>query len=360
MPDVSDRFQTMLAGRYTIDRELGQGGMATVYVARDVKHHRMVALKVMHAGLAASMGPDRFEREVMVAARLQHPHIVTVYDSGETAGRYWYTMPYVAGESLRQRLAREGWLSVAEAVRITREIARALDYAHRRDIVHRDVKPENVLLTEEGQALLTDFGLARALHATPDSTLGRGAGTGAGFFVGTPTYMSPEQGTGEHPVDARADIYALACVTFEMLTGEPPHPGASMEAIFARRLEEPPPSVRERRRDVPEHVDAALRRAMSRHPAERFPTAFSFGQALDAQAADGWTGATPTPPGMPAVPTTPAAAASAFAPATATATATAAMNAESPALLRWNRTLLALAGIVTLGALAVLGAVVLR
>ena len=349
MTDASDRFQAMLAARYAIAHELGQGGMATVYVAKDVKHHRTVALKVMHPGLATSMGPDRFEREVMVAARLQHPHIVTVYDSGETAGRYWYTMPYVAGESLRQRLDREGWLSVAEAVRITREIARALDYAHRRDIVHRDVKPENVLLTEEGQALLTDFGLARALHATPDSTLGRGARTGSGFFVGTPAYMSPEQGTGEHPVDARADLYALACVTFEMLTGEPPHPGPGFEAIFAQRLATPAPSVRERRRDVPEHVDAALQRAMSRRPAERFPTAHSFAQALDASASDGWTASTLTPPGMSAVAATPAAAAAAVAP-----------EPVAVALAGWNRTLLAVAGIVVLGALGVLAAIALR
>jgi serine/threonine-protein kinase len=247
------------------------------------------------------MGAERFAREVMVAARLQHPHVVTVYDSGESAGRCWFTMPYVAGESLRQRLDRDGWLSVPEAVRIAREVARALDHAHRRDIVHRDVKPENVLLTEDGHAMLADFGLARALNASPDSTLGRGARTGPGFYVGTPRYMAPEQGTGEHPVDARADIYALACVLYEMLTGAPPHPGDQLESIFAARLGAPAPPVRALRRDVPDAVEAALARALERAPADRFPTAFSFAQALEGQAPDAWTGSTPTPPWPAAV-----------------------------------------------------------
>ncbi|MDF1505900.1 serine/threonine-protein kinase, partial [Roseisolibacter sp. H3M3-2] len=294
--EASDRLRAALAGRYAIHRELGRGGMAAVYLADDLKHHRTVALKVMHPGLAPAMGAERFAREVMVAARLQHPHVVTVYDSGESAGRCWYTMPYVAGETLRQRLDRDGWLSVAESVRIAREVARGLDHAHRRDIVHRDVKPENVLLGEDGVAMLADFGLARAVNAAPDSTLGRGALTAPGFYVGTPRYMAPEQGTGEFPVDARADVYALGCVLYEMLTGEPPHPGEQLESIFAARLGGPAPSVRALRRDVPDPVEAALARALERVPADRWATALSFAQAMDGQTVDGWTARTATPP----------------------------------------------------------------
>src|SRR5215208_514921 len=200
MTDLQSELASSLAGRYTIERELGRGGMATVYLARDVRHDRPVALKVLHPELAASLGAERFTQEVRLAARLQHPHILSVHDSGEAAGLLWFTMPFVDGESLRDRLTRERQLPVAEAVRIVRETALALDYAHRHGVVHRDIKPENVLLDEDGHALVADFGIARALSG---QTL-----TSTGMAVGTPAYMSPEQASGEK-VDARTDVYAL-------------------------------------------------------------------------------------------------------------------------------------------------------
>jgi eukaryotic-like serine/threonine-protein kinase len=214
-----DQLQAGLAERYVLERELGRGGMATVYLARDLRHDRPVALKVLHPELAHALGPERFRREVEIAARLQHPHILPVHDSGEAAGQLWYTMPYVEGESLRDRLEREPRLPLGAALEITRQAALALDYAHRHGVVHRDVKPENILLSD-GQALVADFGIAKAVGEVGGERL-----TGTGITVGTPAYMSPEQAGGDSHVDGRSDLYSLGCVLYEMLAGEPPFPG---------------------------------------------------------------------------------------------------------------------------------------
>jgi TolB-like protein/tRNA A-37 threonylcarbamoyl transferase component Bud32 len=274
--DVLRHLQTALADRYHLERELGRGGMATVYLARDLKHKRPVALKVLHAELAATLGPERFEREIETAARLQHPHILSVLDSGDTAGRLWFTMPYVEGESLRDRLRRERQLPLEDALRITREAAQALDYAHRHGVVHRDVKPENLLLTEDGNTLVADFGVARAL-AGGETQL-----TETGFAVGTPAYMSPEQASGAPDVDARTDVYALATVLYEMLAGEPPFTGPTPQAIIARRLTETPRQLRQMRETVPETIEQAVAKALAKAPADRFPSAAEFARALAA------------------------------------------------------------------------------
>jgi len=266
---------TALAGRYTFERELGQGGMATVYLAQDLRHERPVALKVLRPELAASLGPERFLREIKLAARLQHPHILSVIDSGEADGRFWYTMPFVDGESLRDRLRRVGQLPLAEAVRITREAAQALDYAHRQGVVHRDVKPENLLLTGDGNTLVADFGIARALGAAGEDGL-----TGTGMAVGTPAYMSPEQAGGERIIDGRTDVYALGAVLYEMLAGEPPYTGPTAQAIIAKRFSDPVPSVRRIRSTVPESVDRALLRSLALTPAERCATVGAFAGEL--------------------------------------------------------------------------------
>jgi serine/threonine protein kinase len=213
--DVPANLQAALAGRYMVERELGRGGMATVYLARDVRHDRPVALKVLHGELAATLGPERFEREIKLAARLQHPHILTMLDSGEAAGQLWFTMPYVEGNSLRDRLRKERQLPVDEAVRMTREAAQALEYAHQHGVIHRDIKPENLLLTSDGNTLVADFGIARAIGGGGEEQL-----TQTGTTIGTPAYMSPEQAAGVRHLDARTDIYSLACVLYEMLAGE--------------------------------------------------------------------------------------------------------------------------------------------
>ena len=246
-----------MRGRYSLERELGRGGMATVYLAQDIKHERPVALKVLRPALAMSMGPDRFRREITTAARLQHPHILSVHDSGETEGLLWYTMPYVRGESLRDRLKREGRLPLAEAFRITSEAGRALDYAHREGVIHRDIKPENILLTLDGDTLVADFGIARALGSPSESRL-----TQAGLALGTPAYMAPEQATGERGVDAGTDQYSLAVVCYEMLIGRPPFEGKTGAAVIARRFTAPMPVVRTERPEVPEAAEHALQRAM--------------------------------------------------------------------------------------------------
>ena len=244
MGDPSDTLRDALADRYRLERELGRGGMATVYLAQDLRHDRPVALKVLHPELARSLGPDRFLREIKLAARLQHPHILSVYDSGESGGQLWFTMPFVEGESLRGRLDRESQLPVEDAVRIAREAAEALEYAHRQGVIHRDIKPENILLSGE-HALVADFGIARALAAesAEQSRL-----TETGTTLGTPAYMSPEQAAGARSLDARSDVYSLATVLWEMLAGEPPFTAATPQAAIARRFTEVPRPLRAVRR----------------------------------------------------------------------------------------------------------------
>ena len=269
-----------LAGRYTIERELARGGMATVYLAQDLKHDRPVALKVLHPDLAATLGPARFRREITVSAKLHHPHILSVFDSGETpSGRLWFSMPYVAGESLRDRILREHQLPLDEVIRITREAALAIDYAHEHGIVHRDIKPENVLLTKDGTTLVADFGIARALDV-PMSDTGERL-TGRGMVVGTPQYMSPEQAAGERDVGTRADVYSLGAVAYEMLTGEPPFSGPTGQAVIAKMMSGEPPSVRRSRPTVALTMDAAIRKALAPVPADRFASARDFSRALE-------------------------------------------------------------------------------
>jgi formylglycine-generating enzyme required for sulfatase activity/tRNA A-37 threonylcarbamoyl transferase component Bud32 len=263
-----------LAARYRVEREIGRGGMATVYLAGDLKHERRVALKVLRPELAAALGTERFLREIKLTARLSHPHILPLLDSGDAAGRLYYVMPYVEGESLRRKLEREGPLSLEETVSITRGVASALDYAHRHGVLHRDIKPENILL-HEGEAIVADFGIALAISAAGGERL-----TGTGLSVGTPAYMSPEQIRGEREPDVRSDLYSLACVTYEMLAGEPPFSGPSVEAIIARRLTEPAPHVAAARRSLPETVDRTLAAALSEAPERRFPSGAAFTAAL--------------------------------------------------------------------------------
>ena len=263
-----------LDGDYRLERELGRGGMATVYLARDLRHDRPVAFKLLRREVTLAISTERFRREITTAARLQHPHICSVYDSGETDGQLWFTMPYVRGESLRERLRREGRLSVADALRITCDCAEALAYAHRAGVVHRDVKPENILLTEDGNPMLADFGIALRLDAHSGEHL-----TEAGHGVGTPLYMAPEQAMAE-PAGPRADQYALAAVCYEMLAGRPPHTGPTIHAVIARRVTVPAARVRAVRADAPVAVDLALARALSLEPGDRFPSMAEFARAL--------------------------------------------------------------------------------
>jgi eukaryotic-like serine/threonine-protein kinase len=285
-----DQLQTDLADRYTLERELGRGGMATVYLAHDLKHDRDVALKVLRPELAATLGPERFLREVRTTARLQHPHILPVLDSGDAAGQLWYTMPYVEGESLRDRLRREGQLPLDDALQITREVADALGYAHSQGIVHRDIKPENILLSR-GHALVADFGIARALQVADAEHL-----TVTGVAVGTPAYMSPEQAGGASTVDGRSDLYSLGCVLYEMLTGEVPYTGRTPQAVIAKRVLEPLPHVRTLRESVPVTVEQAINRALAVTPADRFATAAEFTLALAQPLTDPGTTNTPAAP----------------------------------------------------------------
>jgi serine/threonine-protein kinase len=264
-----------LLQRYVLERELGHGGMAIVYLARDLKHDRPVALKVLHPYLAASLGPDRFLQEIRLAARLQHPHVLTVFDSGESGGHLWFTMPYVEGESLRQRLQREGSLRLHDALRIGREAGEALQYAHDHGVVHRDVKPENILLTKDGNTLVADFGIARRLDSPATSNL-----TATGMVVGTPSYMSPEQASGEPEIDGRSDVYSLGCVVYEMLAGSPPFTGPTIHAIIAKHLSQAAPPVITPG-GVPPAISRAIARALAKSPAERFPTAADFVSALE-------------------------------------------------------------------------------
>jgi eukaryotic-like serine/threonine-protein kinase len=293
--DLRAQLESGLSGRYALAHELGRGGMATVFLAQDLKHDRPVALKVLLPELAATLGPDRFQREIRFAARLQHPHILTVLDSGETAGQLWFTMPYVEGESLRARLRREGQLALKDALRIAREAAQALHYAHSRQIVHRDIKPENILLTADGSTLVADFGIARGLGGEGGEAL-----TQTGMSVGTPQYMSPEQANGTRGIDARSDIYSLGCVLYELLAGEPPYTGPTAQVILMRRFTDPVPSVRKLRANVPEGVDQAIQRALAVVPGDRFPTAAAFAEALETVATPTATPTVVTPTATPA------------------------------------------------------------
>jgi serine/threonine-protein kinase len=270
-----DSLRASLADRYTIEREVGQGGMATVYLAEDVKHHRKVAVKVLRPELAAVIGADRFLVEIRTTANLQHPHILPLHDSGEVDGTVFYVMPFVAGESLRDRLDREKQLPVADAVRIASEVASALDYAHRHDVIHRDIKPENILL-HDGQALVADFGIALA------ASKGEGSSrmTETGMSLGTPTYMSPEQAMGERDLDGRTDVYALGCMLYEMLAGEPPFTGPTAQAIVAKVMSSEPEPVTTLRGVVPSGVAVAVHTALQKLPVDRFPTAAAFAEAL--------------------------------------------------------------------------------
>ncbi len=262
---------TALHDRYRIDRELGAGGMATVYLAEDLKHRRKVAVKVLRPEMAAALGSERFLREITTTANLRHPHILPLYDSGESAGFLFYVMPYVVGESLRDRLAREGQIPIEEALRITREVAGALASAHAQGVVHRDIKPENIML-EQGQAILADFGIAREEGAERL--------TEHGLSIGTPTYMSPEQSLGETELDGRSDIYSLGCVLYEMLAGEPPYVGRTAQTIIAKRLRHPVPRVSTLRQTVALELEATVTRMLAKSPAERFASAAELVSAL--------------------------------------------------------------------------------
>jgi eukaryotic-like serine/threonine-protein kinase len=273
--DVLARLTASLAGRYVIERELGAGGMATVYLAHDVRHDRKVALKVLRPELSAILGGERFLKEIRTTANLQHPHILPLHDSGEADGTVFYVMPYVDGESLRDRLSREKQLPVDDAVRIAREVADALAYAHQHGIIHRDIKPENILL-HGGHAMVADFGIALAASRSDAST----RMTETGMSLGTPHYMAPEQAMGEREITSRADIYALGCVLYEMLTGEPPFTGPTAQAIIARVMTEQPRSLTLQRHTVPPHVETVVGRALEKLPADRFATAAQFAEAL--------------------------------------------------------------------------------
>jgi len=274
MEEVVERLRTVLAEHYAVDRELGRGGMATVYLARDLKHGRLVAIKVLRPTLASSLGPGRFLREIRIASGLVHPNILPVHDSGEAGGLLFYVMPYVSGENLRDLIRRVGQLPVEVAVRIAQEVAQGLTHAHGEDVVHRDIKPENILL-ESGHAVIADFGLARAIHVSALDDL-----SSAGLAIGTPYYMSPEQSTAGDQIDGRSDLYSLGCVLYEMLAGEPPFTGPSAQAIAAKHLHLPPPPLRAVRPSISIPLVEAINKALEKVPADRFQTAREFGQAL--------------------------------------------------------------------------------
>src|SRR5688572_28919041 len=272
--DVAAQLNAALTGRYTIEREIGAGGMATVYLARDVRHNRRVALKVLKPELGLVLGGDRFLSEIETTANLQHPHLLPLFDSGTVAGLLFYVMPYVEGETLRQRLDRERQLAVDEAVRIAVAVASALDYAHRHGIIHRDLKPENILL-HDGQPVVADFGIALAVSIAGGNRI-----TQTGLSLGTPQYMSPEQATGDRPIDQRSDVYSLGALLYEMLSGDPPHTASTSQGIIAKVLTESPRSVRSTRPNVAPYIDQALARALEKLPADRFSSAHEFADAL--------------------------------------------------------------------------------
>jgi eukaryotic-like serine/threonine-protein kinase len=267
-----DQLRAAVDERYAVDREIGRGGMATVYLAHDVKHRRRVAIKVLRPELSAAVGAERFLREIEIAARLTHPHILPLLDSGSAGRVLFYVMPFLEGESLEGRLLREGRVPWDEAVAITREVAGALDYAHRQGLVHRDIKPANILLTR-GHAMIGDFGVARAIRANPDAPV-----TQAGMTVGTPAYMSPEQASADLPTDGRTDIYALGCVLHEMLTGSVPFSGKNAQEIMTRVLRAPAPRVQTA--GVPVFVRDAVSRCLQKNPSDRFETAGDLAESL--------------------------------------------------------------------------------
>ncbi|MCZ6857363.1 MAG: protein kinase [Gemmatimonadetes bacterium] len=274
MPELLDRLKNALADRYAIQEELGAGGMATVYLAEDLKHHRKVAVKVLHPELAAILGGERFLKEIEVTANLQHPNILALYDSGVADGFLYYVMPHIEGETLREKLNRERQLSIDETLKIAEGVAAALDYAHQRDVIHRDIKPENILF-QSGQALVADFGIALAVSEAGGERL-----TETGLSLGTPHYMSPEQAMADRELTARTDVYSLGCVVYEMLAGEPPHIGGSAQAVVAKILSDDVAPMTKLRRSVPRHVDMATRKALERTPADRFATGAEFVSAL--------------------------------------------------------------------------------
>src|SRR5436190_16566790 len=264
MDTIASGLTDALSDRYRIERELGAGGMATVYLAHDIKHDRDVAIKVLHADLGAALGGERFLTEIRTTARLQHPHILSLLDSGNAGGLLYYVMPVVAGETLRARLEREKQLPIDDALRIAREIADALDHAHGVGVIHRDIKPENILL-QGGHALVADFGIALAVQQAGGQRM-----TQTGLSLGTPQYMSPEQAMGDRTIDARSDIYALGAVTYEMLTGDPPFTGSTVQAIVAKVLTERPTAPTAVRDTVPPSVERAVMTALAKLPADRF------------------------------------------------------------------------------------------
>ncbi|HJS47868.1 MAG TPA: serine/threonine-protein kinase, partial [Gemmatimonadales bacterium] len=272
---LPERLTAALADRYRLERELGQGGMATVYLGYDLRHDRRVAVKVLRPELAAVIGAERFLAEIKTTANLQHPHILPLFDSGAADSFLYYVMPYVEGESLRDRLGREHQLPVSDAVRLATEIAGALDYAHRRGVIHRDIKPENVML-HDGQALVADFGIALAMANTAGTRM-----TETGMSLGTPHYMSPEQAMGQREITGRSDVYALGAITYEMLVGEPPFTGPTAQAIIARVMTEEPRGLIGQRKSIPPDVEAAVFRALEKLPADRFASAAEFARALE-------------------------------------------------------------------------------
>ena len=275
MSDPVTRLNSALEGRYAIERELGEGGMATVYLAKDLKHNRNVALKVLKPELAAVVGAERFLAEIETTANLQHPHILPLFDSGEADSFLFYVMPYVEGETLQQRIEREKQLGVKESLAISTKVADALDYAHEHGVVHRDIKPANILLSERGEPLVADFGIALAV-----AQAGAGRITETGLSLGTPHYMSPEQATGDRDIDPRSDVYALGCVLYEMLSGDPPFSASSAQAVLVKILTTDAPSITLARRTVPPHVGAVLAQALEKLPADRFTSAAEFAAAL--------------------------------------------------------------------------------
>ena len=274
-----ERLSSAVGDRYRIERELGQGGMAIVYLAEDIRHHRKVAIKVLLPELSAVLGPERFLKEIELTANLQHPNILPLFDSGVADGLLYYVMPYVEGETLRERLGREHQLTIADTVRLASDIAGALEYAHKRGVIHRDIKPENILL-QDGRPVVSDLGIALAV-----SKAGGNRVTQTGMSLGTPQYMSPEQATGDRQIDARSDIYSLGAITYEMLTGDPPHTGSSTQAVIAKVITEKPTPIHAIRSTVPQQVELTVDRALAKLPADRWTSAREFADAIEGRIA---------------------------------------------------------------------------